>query len=96
MDQPAHAETYRLNADLGSVEVIRSPRASPHGPAHSTVEAVEGNDMVEGRGRPAGTTLEAAKSQTQRWQPLLPNLQRVNAAASATGRTRFTALLLAA
>ena len=49
--------------------------------------------MVEGRGRPAGTTLEAAKSQTQRWQPLLPNLQRVNAAASATGRTRFTALL---
>jgi RNA-directed DNA polymerase len=54
---------------------------------------MEGNDMVEGRGRPAGTTLEAAKSQTQRWQPLLPNLQRVNAAASATGRTRFTALL---
>jgi transposase InsO family protein len=28
MDQPAHAETYHLNADLGSVEVIRSPRAS--------------------------------------------------------------------
>ena len=49
--------------------------------------------MVEGRGRPAGSTLEAAKGQTQRWQPLLPNLQRVNAAASATGRTRFTALL---
>jgi hypothetical protein len=49
----------------------------------STVEAVEGNDTVEGRGRPAGTTLEAAKSQTQRWQPLLPNLQRVNAAAAA-------------
>jgi len=63
------------------------------GPAHSTVEAMEGNDMVEGRGRPAGNTLESAKSQTQRWQPLLPNLQRVNAAASATGRTRFTALL---
>ena len=49
--------------------------------------------MVEGRGRPAGTTLESAKGQTQRWQPLLPNLQRVNAAALATGRTRFTALL---
>ena len=49
--------------------------------------------MVEGRGRPAGITLESAKGQTQRWQPLLPNLQRVNAAASATGRTRFTALL---
>ena len=49
--------------------------------------------MVEGRGRPAGNTLESAKGQTQRWQPLLPNLQRVNAAALATGRTRFTALL---
>ena len=49
--------------------------------------------MVEGRGWPAGTTLKSAKSQTQRWQPLLPNLQRVNAAALATGRTRFTALL---
>ena len=49
--------------------------------------------MVEGRGRPAGTTLEAAKGQMRRWQPLLPNLQRVNAAALATGRTRFTALL---
>src|SRR6202011_2794032 len=54
---------------------------------------MEGNDMVEGRGWPAGNTLEPAKGQTQRWQPLLPNLQRVNAAASATGRTRFTALL---
>src|SRR6201995_1079724 len=63
------------------------------GPAHSTVEAMEGKDMVEGRVRPAGITLDSAKSQTQRWQPLLPNLQRVNAAASATGRTRFTALL---
>jgi RNA-directed DNA polymerase len=63
------------------------------GPAHSTAEAMEGNDMVEGRGRPAGNTLEAAKGQTQRWQPLLPNLQRVNAAASTSGRTRFTALL---
>jgi hypothetical protein len=51
--------------------------------------------MAEGRGRPAGTTLESAKSQTQRWQPLLPNLQRVNATALAIGRTRFTALLRA-
>lgn len=49
--------------------------------------------MVEGRGRPAGIALESAKSQTQRWQPLLPNLQRVNAAAQASGRTQFTALL---
>ena len=61
------------------------------GPAHSTAEAMEGNDMVEGRGRPAGTTLEPAKGQTQRWQPLLPNLQRVNAAALATGLVIFLA-----
>jgi hypothetical protein len=54
--------------------------------------AVKGQ-IVEGGGRPAGITLEAAKSQTQCRQPLLPNLQRVNAAVSATGRTRFTALL---
>jgi RNA-directed DNA polymerase len=49
--------------------------------------------MVEGRGRPAGVTLKSAKSQTQRWQPLLPNLRRVNAAALASGRTQFTAVL---
>ena len=33
------------------------------------------------------------RARSQRWQPLLPNLQRVNAAALTTGRTRFTALL---
>jgi hypothetical protein len=63
------------------------------GPAHSTAETMEGNDMAEGRGRPAGIMLESAKGQTQRWQPLLPNLQRVNAVALASGRTQFTALL---
>jgi hypothetical protein len=45
---------------------------------------MEGNDMVEGRGWPAGIALEATKGQTQRW-PLLPHLRRVNAAATATG-----------
>jgi hypothetical protein len=37
---------------------------------------MEGNDMVEGRGWPAGDMLEPAKDQTQRWQLLLPHLQR--------------------
>jgi hypothetical protein len=54
---------------------------------------MEGNDMVEGRGRPGREYAGTGQSQTQGWQPLLPNLQRVNAAAMATGRTRFTALL---
>ena len=49
--------------------------------------------MKEGRGRLEGITPEAAKGQTQGWQPLLPNLGRVNAAARYSGQTRFTALL---
>jgi hypothetical protein len=55
------------------------------GPADTTANTMEGNDMIEGRGRPAGITLEPAKGQIQRWQPLLPNPQRVNAAVSASG-----------
>ena len=49
--------------------------------------------MKEGRGRLEGITPEAAKGQTLGWQPLLPNLGRVNAAARYSGQTRFTALL---
>ena len=37
--------------------------------------------------------MEQAKGQTQRWQPLLPNLRSVNEAARCSGQTRFTALL---
>jgi RNA-directed DNA polymerase len=54
---------------------------------------MEGNDMKEGRGRPEGCTREKAKGRTQRWQPLLPNLQRVHAGARKSGQTQFTALL---
>ena len=49
--------------------------------------------MKEGRGRPEGHTRKEAKGQTQRWQPLLPHLQRVNAAAKKSSQTKFTALL---
>ena len=48
---------------------------------------------MEKRGRQDGITMEQAKGRTQRWQPLLPNLQRVNEAARTSGQTRFTALL---
>ena len=48
---------------------------------------------MEKRGRQDGITTEQAKGRTQRWQPLLPNLRRVNEAARRSGQTRFTALL---
>ena len=48
---------------------------------------------MEKRGRLEGNPQEPAKGQTQRWQPLLPHLLRVNAAARRSGQTRFTALL---
>jgi len=63
------------------------------GPLHIIDEVTEGNEVMEKRERQEGITPRQAKGQTQRWQPLLPNLQRVNAAALATGRTQFTALL---
>lgn len=48
---------------------------------------------MEKRGRLGGTTQETAKGQTRGWQPLQPNLLRVNTAARRSGQTRFTALL---
>jgi retron-type reverse transcriptase len=49
--------------------------------------------VTEKRGGLEGIPQQAAKGQTQRWQPLLPHLLRVNAAARRSGQTRFTALL---
>ena len=63
------------------------------GPLHSIGEVAEGNEAMEKRGRQEGITMEQAKGRTQRWQPLLPNLLRVNEAARCSGQTRFTALL---
>ena len=63
------------------------------GPLHSIGEVAEGNEAMERRKRQEGITTEQAKSRTQRWQPLLPNLRRVNEAARRSGQTRFTALL---
>jgi group II intron reverse transcriptase/maturase len=62
-------------------------------PLHSIGEVAEGNEAMEKRGRQEGITMEQAKGRTQRWQPLLPNLLRVNEAARCSGQTRFTALL---
>src|SRR5689334_1354625 len=63
------------------------------GPLHSIDEVAEGNEVMEKRGRQEGITTEQAKGRTLRWQPLLPNLRRVNEAARRSGQTRFTALL---
>ena len=63
------------------------------GPLHSIGEVAEGNEGMERRERQEGITTEQAKSRTLRWQPLLPNLRRVNDAARCSGQTRFTALL---
>jgi hypothetical protein len=51
------------------------------GPLHIIDEVTEGNEVMEKRERQEGITSGQAKGQTQRWQPLRPNLERVNEAA---------------
>jgi len=63
------------------------------GLAHSTEEAPEGNEGVEGRGWPGRIPLEEARDRTQSRGALPPNLQRVNEAAERDRKARFTALL---
>jgi group II intron reverse transcriptase/maturase len=63
------------------------------GPLHTIDEVAEGNEAMEKRERQEGITTGEAKGQTLRWQPLQPNLARVNEAARRSGQTRFTALL---
>jgi hypothetical protein len=63
------------------------------GPIHTTVEAAEGNEAVEGRDRPEGTLHEYAKVRTQSRVALPTHLVRVNEAAKHGKRARFTALL---
>src|SRR5258708_24306280 len=63
------------------------------GPLRSIGEVAEGNEVMERRERQEGITTEQAKGRTLPWQPLLPNLRRVNDAARRSGQTRFTALL---
>ena len=63
------------------------------GLAHTIDEVAEGNEVTEKRGQLEGNPQRTAKDQTQRWQPLLPHLLRVNAVARRSGQTRFTALL---
>src|SRR5215472_2386156 len=56
------------------------------GPLHSIDEVAEGNEVMEKRERQEGITTEQAKGRTLRWQPLLPNLRRVNDAARRLAR----------
>src|SRR5271166_3481539 len=50
------------------------------GPLHTIDEVAEGNEAMEKRERQEGITTGQAKGRTQRWQPLQPNLARVNEA----------------
>ena len=59
------------------------------GPPHTIEEVTEGDEVMEKRGRQDGITTEQAKGRTQRWQPLLPNLRRVNEATRPSGQTRL-------
>ena len=63
------------------------------GLVHSIDEVTEGNEVMEKRGQLERSPQGTAKGQTQRWQPLLPHLLRVNGVARRDGQTRFTALL---
>ena len=65
------------------------------GPAHSTREAPEGNEGVEGRGWRGGSPLKGARVRTlsRITITLLPHLQRVYDAARHDKHARFTALL---
>lgn len=76
----------------GGPECGAEPRPGV-GPAHSTVEAVEGDETVEGRGRPEGILHGKARVRTQSRVALPPHLVRVNEAARCDRETRFTALL---
>lgn len=63
------------------------------GPIHTTAEASEGNEGVEGRGRPEGSRHEMPKVRTQSRVALPSHLVRVNEAARHDRQARFTALL---
>jgi hypothetical protein len=72
------------------------PRVEPRsgvGLAHSTAEAPEGNEGVEGRGERGRSPRVEATGRTQSRVPVLPHLRRVYVAARRDKRARFTALL---
>jgi hypothetical protein len=63
------------------------------GPLHTIDEAAEETEAMEKRERQEGITTRQARGRTQRWQPLQPNLVRVNEVARRFGQTQFRALL---
>lgn len=76
----------------GQPEQNAEPRPGV-GPVHSTAEALEGNERVEGRSRPGGSPSEKAGDRTQSRVALPLNLWRVHEAAQRDKQARFTALL---
>lgn len=76
----------------GQPEHGAEPRSGV-GPVHSTDEALEGNEGVEGRGWPGGSLRKTVKVRTQGRRTLPLNLLRVYEAAKRNKQARFTALL---
>ena len=76
----------------GQPEHGAEPRSGV-GPVHSTDEALEGSEGVEGRGWPGGNLRKTVKVRTQGRRTLPLNLLRVYEAAKRNKQARFTALL---
>lgn len=63
------------------------------GPIRNTEEAIEGNEMEQGRDRPKVMPQKTEAVGTQSLTQMLPHLSRINTAARKSAKTRFTALL---
>src|ERR1700732_983238 len=101
-DQKAHSGTHethqRPSVGLRWGRRTRDNHSSPHRGWESDRSILSRKSPKETRGWRKGSGRKGsrpgqAKGQTQRWQPLQPNLERVNEAARRSGQTRFTALL---
>lgn len=72
---------------------LHSELRSGVGPIRSTNDAIEGNEMVEGRGRPKFMPQETVAVGTQGSTHMPPHLLRISMAARKSAKTRFTSLL---
>lgn len=72
---------------------LHSELRSGVGPIRSTGDAIEGNEMVKGRGRPKFMPQGRVAVETQGSTQALPHLLRISMAARKSAKTRFTALL---
>ena len=72
---------------------LHSELRSGVGPIRSTDDTIEGNEMVEGRGRPKFMPRKTVAVETQGSTQMPPHLLRISMAAKKSAKTRFTSLL---